>query len=177
MVFLEDAMSDQPGFFDLDNRYAALSAAGDPLLRLDELVDFEQFRRPLLRALRRSERRKGGRQLADLIDPENTASPLWADTAYRSKRNEKMLARQGKRSQIHFRKPRGKPMPATLAKANAARSAVRSAVEHVFAHQKGLMALSVRTIGIARAEAKIGMANLAYNMRRFLWLEGRATRA
>ena len=39
--------------------------------------------------------------------------------------------------------------------------------------QKGLMALSVRTIGIARAEAKIGMVNLAYNMRRFLWLEGR----
>ncbi len=118
-----------------------------------------------------------GRQLPDLIDPENTASPVWADTAYRSKRNEKMLARQGKVSQIHFRKPRGKPMPATLAKANATRSAVRSAVEHVFAHQKGLMGLSIRTIGIARAEAKIGLVNLAYNMRRFLWLEGRTASA
>jgi hypothetical protein len=28
------AMADQPGFFDVDERYAALSAAGDPLERL-----------------------------------------------------------------------------------------------------------------------------------------------
>jgi len=35
------------------------------------------------------------------------------------------------------------------------------------------MNLFVRTIGIARARAKIGMATLAYNMRRFVWLQGR----
>ncbi len=28
----------------------------------------------------------------------------------------------------------------------------------------------VRTNGIARAKVKIGLANLAYNMRRFVWL-------
>jgi transposase, IS5 family len=33
------------------------------------------------------------------------------------------------------------------------------------------MGLIVRTIGIARARVKIGMANLAYNMRRFVWLK------
>ena len=44
------------------------------------------------------------------------------------------------------------------------------AVEHVFACQKGPMGLVVRTIGIARAKVKIGLANLAYNMRRFLFL-------
>lgn len=43
--------------------------------------------------------------------------------------------------------------------ANAQKSKVRSAVEHVFAHQKGPMGV-VRTIGIARANLKIGMANL-----------------
>ena len=51
---------------------------------------------------------------------------------------------------------------------------VRSAVEHVFAHEKGLLGLFVRTIGIARAAVKIGLVNLAYNMRRFIWLQGRA---
>ena len=61
--------------------------------------------------------------------------------------------------------------------ANARRSKVRSAVEHVFAHEKGLMGLVVRTIGIARAETKIGFANLAYNMHRFIWLETRPARA
>ena len=31
----------QPGFFDLSDRYEALSAAGDPLERLAAVVDFE----------------------------------------------------------------------------------------------------------------------------------------
>ncbi|MBM3570516.1 MAG: hypothetical protein FJX46_17390 [Alphaproteobacteria bacterium] len=31
----------------------------------------------------------------------------------------------------------------------------------------------VRTVGKARAELKIGMINLAYNMRRLIWLQGR----
>ena len=68
-------------------------------------------------------------------------------------------------------------MPARPRRANAAKSAVRSAVEHVFARQKGPMALVVRTIGIARARVKIGLANLAYNMRRLVWLHGRSAPA
>ncbi len=40
----EAAMSGQPGFFDLSDRYEALSAAGDPLERLSAVVDFEVFR-------------------------------------------------------------------------------------------------------------------------------------
>ena len=60
-------MAGQPGFFDLDERYAALSAAGDPLLRLVELVDFEVFRPSLLRALRRSDRSRGGRPPYDPV--------------------------------------------------------------------------------------------------------------
>ncbi|MGB0670705.1 MAG: IS5 family transposase [Rhodospirillales bacterium] len=355
-------MSGQPGFFDMDERYAALSAAGDPLLRLGELLDFEVFRAPLLLALRRSDRSKGarspydpvmmfkilvlqalynlsddqtefqvrdrlsfmrflglglhdrvpdaktiwlfrallvrasaveklfdrfdallhehgylalsgqivdativqapkqrnsdeekeaikagkgpegweaepakwaqkdrdalwplkrgrvrrledgrpkgpeimipafgyknhistdrrfglirkwtvtdaaandGRQLSALFDPKNTAASVWADTAYRSERNEAALKRRGLRSMIHFRKPPRKAMPQPKKAANEARSKVRSAVEPVFAHQKGLMGMTVRTNGIARARAKIGMVNLAYNLRRFVWLEGR----
>ena len=58
-------------------------------------------------------------------------------------------------------------------KANRARSKVRSAVETVFAAQKHRFGLIVRTIGTARATTKIGLANLAYNMRRLIWLETR----
>ena len=50
--------------------------------------------------------------------------------------------------------------------ANAKRSAVRARVEHVFAHQKDQKGLFIRTIGIARAEAKITLANLVYNIDR-----------
>jgi len=57
-------------------------------------------------------------------------------------------------------------------RANAARSKVRSAVEHGFTVQTSRMALFVRTIGIERVRVKIGMANLAYNFKRLVWHEG-----
>lgn len=62
------------------------------------------------------------------------------------------LAERGLVSRIHRKKPPGRPMAARTRLANARKSVVRSAVEHVFARQKGPMALVVRTIGIARAE-------------------------
>ena len=64
-------------------------------------------------------------------------------------------------------------MPAPHQRANRARSKVRSSIEHVCGDQKSRLGLFVRTIGIARATAKIGLANLAYNMRRLIWLERR----
>jgi transposase, IS5 family len=112
-------------------------------------------------------------RLEAVLDRTNTASDVWADTAYRSAKNEAMLARRGFVSRIHRKKPQGKPMPERTRRANGQKSKVRSAVEHVFAHQKGLMGLGVRTIGLARATVKIGLANLAYNMRRYVWLTSR----
>ncbi len=81
------------------------------------------------------------------------------------------MARNGFTSRVHHKKPPRKPLSQPLAKANAARSRVRAPIEHVFAHQKHRMKLFVRTVGLPRARLKIGMANLAYNMRRFLWLQ------
>jgi IS5 family transposase len=118
-----------------------------------------------------------GARLEEMLDADNTASDIWAETAYRSARNEAMLAARGLVSRIHRKKPKGRPMPRRTRRANAAKSAVRSAVEHVFARQKGPMALVVRTIGIARATLKIGLANLAYNMRRLVWLSRRSAPA
>jgi hypothetical protein len=39
------------------------------------------------------------------------------------------------------------------------------------------MGLVVRTIGLARARVKIGLANLVYNMKRTVWLTRRAALA
>src|ERR671910_1117678 len=117
--------------------------------------------------------RHDGAQLPALISKANTASDVWADTAYRSRANERHLANNGLRSQIHRKKPKGKPMPKPIARANGVKSKVRAAVEHVFAHEKGPMGLVIRTIGLARARVKIGLANLVYNMKRALWLTER----
>ena len=58
-------------------------------------------------------------------------------------------------------------------KTNSVKSKVRVYVEHVFAQQKSHMGLFIRTIGIKRAEAKITLANLAYNMKRLIFHERR----
>lgn len=119
----------------------------------------------------------GARLREGLIDPTNTACDVWADTAYRSQANEGFLADRGKRSRIHRKKPAGKPMPKRTARANAKKSKVRATIEHVFAQQKARMKLTIRSIGLKRAEATIIMANIAYNMGRWRWFEGRIASA
>ncbi len=112
-----------------------------------------------------------GARLPDVLDKSNTASQVFADTAYRSKTNEAHMEKNGFVSKVHFRQRAGVALTAAQAKANAARSRVRSAVETVFAAQKHRFGLFVRTIGIARAKAKIGLANTAYNVTRLIWLK------
>src|SRR3546814_15541868 len=64
---MEGWVSVQRGLFDLDERYAALSAAGDPLEKLGALIDFELFRPDLDAALQRSDGSTGGRPPLDAV--------------------------------------------------------------------------------------------------------------
>jgi IS5 family transposase len=113
--------------------------------------------------------RHDGAQLKDLVRRDVLATGVWADSAYRSKANETWLARHGLDSNIHRRKPKGRPMPDHIRRGNATKSKVRAFVEHVFADQKHRMGMKIRTIGLARARIKIGLANIAYNMRRLIF--------
>ncbi len=65
-------------------------------------------------------------------------------------------------------------MPEATSRANARKSTMRAKVEHVFAHQKNRFGLFIRTIGLARAEAKLTLANLAYNFDRLIFHEHNA---
>ena len=103
---------------------------------------------------RRTRRAKSGRTLA-----------------YRSKANLALLERRGLSAELQRPKPRGRPMPTHIRRANAARATIRSAVEHVVAAQKRRTGLVIRTIGIARARAKLALANITYNLSRLAWLE------
>ncbi|MGH6890805.1 MAG: IS5 family transposase [Dongiaceae bacterium] len=118
--------------------------------------------------------RHDGALLREVVTRDNTASDVWADTAYRSKANEAWLKARGRVSRIHQRKPKGRPMPERVRQANARKSSVRVRVEHVFARQKHQMGLFIRTIGIERAKAKITLVNLAYNLQRLIFHERRA---
>ena len=80
------------------------------------------------------------------------------------------MAKNGFVSHIHRKKPKGRVMPKAVRRGNNAKSKIRSRIEHVFAEQKERMDLFIRTIGIARATTKIGLANLVYNIKRLLFL-------
>ena len=114
-----------------------------------------------------------GRPLRHVIDTDNMAGDVWADSAYRSQSNEKWLAKHILTSHIHRRKRKGKPMADTTRRANAKKPCIRARVEHVFAQRKSRFGLFIRTIGLARAEAKLILANLAYNFDRLIFHERR----
>jgi IS5 family transposase len=78
-----------------------------------------------------------GARLEDIFDRATTASEVYADTAYRSAKNETMLSRRSFAARVHRKKPKGESMPERTRFANAQKSRVRSAVENAFAHQKG----------------------------------------
>jgi IS5 family transposase len=115
--------------------------------------------------------------LDQTIDTEGKKRPIYADSAYRSKDQEESLADKGFESQIHEKGTRCHPLTDEQKASNRIKSKTRARVEHVFGAQHAMGGHIVRTIGIARARAKIGMMNLVYNMRRLVQLIKRDAKA
>jgi transposase, IS5 family len=108
----------------------------------------------------------------ELLSRGNTSRDVYADSAYRSAETERKLRAQGFRSRIHNRGRRNRPLTEAQARANHRKSKVRARIEHVFGAQENAPGgRLVRTIGIMRAKIKIGLQNLAYNIRRLVFLE------
>ena len=94
------------------------------------------------------------RKLNGLLHRGNTSKDVFGDSAYRSAATEATLKARGFRSRI------------------------RARIEHVFGAQETAPGgRIVRTIGIVRARLKIGLQNLAYNVRRLATLERRRSLA
>lgn len=111
--------------------------------------------------------------LDDILDGSNTACDVWADSAYRSAETEARLAEHGLRSRIHRKARRNRPLSQREQQGNKSRSKIRARVEHVFgALTNDMGGTLVRSIGIARAKTRIGLKNMAYNMRRMVYLAG-----
>lgn len=111
-------------------------------------------------------------KLDELVNGGNTSSEVYADSAYRSAETEQKLKARGLRSCIHKRGRRNRPLSEAETEANYRKSKVRARIEHVFGAQENAPGgRLVRTIGIVRAKVKIGLQNLAYNIRRLVILE------
>jgi len=104
-----------------------------------------------------------------LLDKTNTAGGVWADTGYRSQKNEKFIARTLP-AMFTPRNPRANRCRKRCAEPTTPNRRSAPRVEHVFAEQKDRMHLFIRTIGIDRATIKIGLTNLVYNIKRLIFL-------
>ena len=103
----------------------------------------------------------------------NTSRDVYADSAYLSEESQKRLTALGYRPRIQRKGQKNHPLSDWEKQGNRRRSRIRCRVEHVFGAQlQRAGTLLVRCIGLARARAKIGLRNLAYNMDRLGFLAG-----
>jgi len=116
--------------------------------------------------------------LPDILDEDNEGDEVWADSAYRSALIEWLLAFLNWNSQIHEKGYRNHPLTEQQKENNREKSKTRAKVEHVFGvwiNEMGGKLL--RSIGIERARTNLGLRNLAYNLKRYVYLETRAAKA
>lgn len=106
--------------------------------------------------------------LDDNLRADGTRRPVYADSAYRSQEREEPLTKLKCRSEICEKGYRGHPLTEAQKQNNRQKAKVRARVEHIFGAQEQMGGPVVRTIGLARATAKIGMLNLVYNLKRLV---------
>ena len=114
-------------------------------------------------------------ELGNLLDDDNEADSLWADSAYRSEAIEAVLELMGFDSQIHERAYRNRPLSNEQKQSNRTKSKTRARVEHVFgAWTMQMGGKLVRAIGMMRVKTQLGLKNLTYNLMRYTFLQAQA---
>ena len=104
----------------------------------------------------------------ELLDENNSSRDVYADSAYRSGESIERLAERGFREHLQRKGCKNRKQTKWEQQGNRTRARKRSRIEHVFGVQ-AMMAgnLILRCIGIIRAKIKIGLRNLAYNIKRY----------
>lgn len=111
--------------------------------------------------------------LEPLLDTVGQGEALLADSGYDSSANREVLTRLGIGDGIMDKAYRNKPLTEQETERNNLLSKTRCRIEHVFASMKrGMRGWQIRSVGLARATARITLRNMAYNLRRLSWLIG-----
>ena len=105
-----------------------------------------------------------------MIDKDDAGQILYGDSAYVGQ--EESIEWCGMTGQIHEKGFKNHSLTDVQKASNRLKSKTRARVEHLFGFMTNSMdAMHVRTIGIFRAAAKIGLSNLTYNMMRCVQLK------
>jgi len=108
------------------------------------------------------------RELKNLINKKKDRR-LYGDSAYTGEEVQKCIPKKTL-NRIHEKGYRNCPLTKTQKRENTAKSKIRVRVEHVFGAMHHYGGLYIRSIGIKRAEIQIGLLNLTYNLKRFVYL-------
>jgi len=104
-------------------------------------------------------------QVLELINEEDRGQVFYADSAYKTSPIEQKLISLDMPNKIIERAYRNTPLTEEQKKNNKEKSKVRARIEHIFGFVENSMNGSyIRTIGLERATAVIGLMNLTYNM-------------
>jgi IS5 family transposase len=107
-----------------------------------------------------------------LLTEKDEGQPFYADSAYTGEEQEKVYKKKKVINKVIEKGYRNKPLTDEQKANNKEKSRTRARVEHLFGFVENSMNGSfVRTISLARAEAKIGMMNLTYNICRCVQLK------
>lgn len=110
--------------------------------------------------------------IEELLTEKDKGLPLYADSAYTGEEQEKIYKKKKVINKVNEKGYRNKPLSEEQKVNNKEKSRTRARVEHLFGFVENSMNGSfIRTIGIARARAKIGMMNLTYNICRCVQLK------
>jgi len=111
-------------------------------------------------------------EIEQLLTEKDKGLPLYADSAYTGEEQEKVYKKKKIINKVHEKGKRNTPLTDKQKSDNREKSKTRARVEHIFGFVENSMNGSiVRTIGIARAKAKIGIMNLTYNINRCIQLK------
>jgi IS5 family transposase len=100
-----------------------------------------------------------------LLTEKDKGQPFYADSAYTGEEQDKIYEKKKVVNKVNEKGYRNKPLTEEQKANNKEKSKTRARVEHIFGFVENSMNGSfIRTIGIARAKAKIGMMNLTYNI-------------
>ena len=106
--------------------------------------------------------------MPDMIN--ETDKVVYADSAYWGKVVAEALP-ETVENHIHERGTKKQPLTEAQQASNRRKSKIRCRIEHIFGFMNGAMhGITVRSIGLARAEFNIGLTNLIYNLCRFEFL-------
>ena len=112
--------------------------------------------------------------IEELVNEDDAGIPLYADSAYVGPAVADVLLKLGIENKIHEKGYRNKPLTKEQKEKNREKSRVRARGEHPFAFMENSMdGMEIRTVGINRARAQIGMQNLVYNFARYALLMSR----